>query len=163
MAEDVKERIVKYLENCRACTVATATKDGEPSIATVFCKSEGVNIYFNTGRDSEKVKNLHTNPRLAIALQEEGTIPKEDRFITGIQYLGRAEIVAEKDYGEVPKAVMARHNVFNSIKPGNSVIIKTTPTKIYLIDYSRGFRHRDVLEFRFFQGYRLRPLKWENR
>lgn len=147
MAEDVKERIVKYLENCRACAVATATKDGEPSIATVFCTSAGVHIYFNTGRDSEKVKNIQSNPHIAIAIQEKASIPKEDREITGIQYLGRAEILAEKDYAEVPKAVMVRHNVFNSVNPGNSVIIKTTPVKIYLIDYSRGFRHRDVLEF----------------
>ncbi len=93
------------------------------------------------------MRNILTNPRLAIAMQEEGAVPKEDRDIKGIQYLGKAEILAEKDYGEVPKAVIARHNAFNSVKPGNSVVVKVTPVKIYLIDYSRGFRHRDVIEF----------------
>ena len=147
MAGDIKERIINYMEKCRACTIATATTDGQPNIATVFFKNAGVDVYFNTGKDSQKVRNILTNPRLAIAMQEEGAVPKEDRDIKGIQYLGKAEILTEKDYAEVPKAVIARHNAFNSVKPGNSVVVKVTPVKIYLIDYSRGFRHRDVLEF----------------
>jgi hypothetical protein len=47
---------------------------------------------------------------------------------------------------DVPSAVMARHKAFNSVKPGNSVIVKVTPQKVYLVDYSKGFRHRELLE-----------------
>jgi len=79
MAGDIKEQIINYMEKCRACTIATATTDGQPNIATVFFKNAGVDIYFNTGKDSQKVRNIQTNPRLAIAMQEEGPIPKEYR------------------------------------------------------------------------------------
>jgi general stress protein 26 len=147
MAGDIKEQVIKYMEKCRACTIATATADGQPSNSTVFFKNTGADIYFNTGRDSEKVRNILANPRVAIAIQEDGPTPKADRDIKGIQYMGKAEILSDEDTAEAPKAVMARHNAFNSAKPGNSVIVKVTPVKIYLIDYSRGFRHRDILEF----------------
>ena len=147
MAVDLREQITRYMEKCRTCTIATASADGQPSASTVFFKNTGVDIYFNTGRDSAKVKNILANPRVAIAMEESGSIPKEDRGIKGIQYIGKAKILADKDTAEVPKAVMARHNAFNSVKAGTSVIVMVTPVKIYLIDYSRGFRHRDVLEF----------------
>jgi len=141
------EQIAKYMEKCRTCTIATANADGQPSASTVFFKNRGLDIYFNTGREAEKVKNIVINPRVAIAMEESGPIPKEDKGTKGIQYIGKAEILADKDIAEVPKAVMARHNAFNSVKAGNSVIVKVTPMKIYLIDYSRGFRHRELLEF----------------
>lgn len=99
------------------------------------------------GRDSEKVKNISANHHVAIAMQEDGPVPKADRDIIGIQYIGKAKILSDEDTAEVPKAVMARHNAFNGVRAGNSVIVKVTPVKIYLIDYSKGFRHRDLLKF----------------
>ena len=93
------------------------------------------------------MKNILGNPRVAIVMQESGEIPKEDKGIKGIQYIGKARIFADKDTAEVPKAVISRHSAMNSVKSGNSVIVKVTPLKIYLIDYSKGFRHRDILEF----------------
>ncbi|HUU63396.1 MAG TPA: pyridoxamine 5'-phosphate oxidase family protein [Dehalococcoidia bacterium] len=147
MTVTLRDEIVTYMEKCRACTIATANTDGQPSASTVFFKNSGTDIYFNTARDAEKVKNILVNPRVAIAIEERVPIPNEDKGIKGIQYIGKAEILADKNITEVPKAVMARHNAFNSVKAGNSVIVKVTPLKIYLIDYSRGFRHRELLEF----------------
>ena len=147
MTVALRDEIVKYMEKCRACTIATANTDGQPSASTVFFKNSGTDIYFNTARDAEKVKNILVNPRVAIVTQESGEIPKDDKGIKGIQYIGKARILADKDTAEVPKAVISRHSAMNSVKAGNSVIVKVTPLKIYLIDYSKGFRHRDILEF----------------
>ena len=79
-------------------------------------------------------------------MQEAGPVPEADQDIKGIQYVGKASVLSDRDTAEVPKPVIARHNAFNSVKPGNSVIIKVIPVKVYLIDYSQGFRHRDLLE-----------------
>jgi len=147
MTVNLRDEIVTYMEKCRVCTIATANTDGQPSASTVFFKNSGTDIYFNTARDAEKAKNILVNPRVAVAIEERVSIPKEDKGIKGIQYIGKADILADRNIAEVPKAVMARHNAFNSVKAGNSVIIKVTPLKIYLIDYSKGFRHRDILEF----------------
>ena len=147
MTVALRDEIVTYMEKCRACTIATATTDGQPSASTVFFKNSGTDIYFNTARDAAKVKNILVNPRVAIAIEERAPIPNEDKDIKGIQYIGKADILADQNIAEVPKAVMARHSAMNSVKAGNSVIVKVTPLKIYLIDYSKGFRHRDILEF----------------
>ncbi len=147
MAIDIKEQVIQYMEKCRLCTIATVSAEGQPSASTVFFKNSGLDIYFNTGRQTQKVQNMLANPHVAIAMQEVGPVPEADRDIKGIQYVGKASILSDGDAAEVPKPVMVRHNAFNSVKPGNSVIIKVTPVKIHLIDYSRGFRHRDLLHF----------------
>ena len=146
MDSNLASRIAEYMSKCAICTLATASTDGEPSASTVYFKNAGTDIYFNTGRDTQKVRNITLNPRVAIAMQEVSA-PKTDQEIKGIQYIGKARILSDADITEVPKAVVARHRAFNSSYPGTSVVVKVTPTKIYLIDYSHGFRHRDVLQF----------------
>ena len=146
MATNLTARIVEYMDRCGFCTIATATPDGEPSASTVFFKNVETDIYFNTGKDTQKVQNILANPRVAIAIQEPFA-PKTDQEIKGIQYIGRARILSDTETARVPKAVMARHRAFNNSFPGSSVIVRVTPVKIYLIDYSRGFRHRESVEF----------------
>jgi uncharacterized protein YhbP (UPF0306 family) len=146
MDSNLASRIAEYMSKCAICTLATASTDGEPSASTVYFKNAGTDIYFNTGRDTQKVRNITLNPRVAIAMQEVSA-PKTDQEIKGIQYIGKARILSDADITEVPKAVVARHRAFNSSYPGTSVLVKVTPIKIYLIDYSHGFRHRDVLQF----------------
>ncbi len=146
MDDSLIERITEYIGRCPFCTIATVSVDGEPSVSTVFFSNAGMDIYFNTGRDSQKVRNILANPRVAIAMQEPSA-PKTDREIRGIQYIGKARILSDAETAETPKAVIARHRVFNNVTAGNSVIVKVTPVKVYLIDYSRGFRHRELLQF----------------
>ncbi|MBN1665017.1 MAG: pyridoxamine 5'-phosphate oxidase family protein [Deltaproteobacteria bacterium] len=145
MDSDLKNRITKYISECPACTLATATVDGEPNASTVFISNVGMDLYFNTAKDSQKIRNIQANPRVSIAMQKIA-FPKTDAEISGIQYNGAAKILADDNLADVPGGVMARHKAFNSVKPGNAVIVKVTPKKIYLVDYSKGFRHRDVLD-----------------
>jgi len=146
MTDDLRGRITSFVNKCHTCTVATASADGQPSASLVFFKNSELDIYFNTGRGSEKVNNIIDNPRVAIAMQADGPVPHSDKAIKGIQCMGMAIVLPDDDISGVPMTVIARHNAFNSIKPGESVIVKVVPTKIYLIDYARGFRHRDLLE-----------------
>ena len=145
MINDQIERMAAYISKCPVCTIATASRDGEPDASTVYFSNVGLAIYFNTARDSQKVHNISANPKVAIAIQEPSA-PKTDREIKGVQYSGKAAILSDAEGTQVPKPVMARHRAFNSASRGNSVIVKVTPVKVYLIDYSRGFRHRDLLE-----------------
>ncbi|MGA3207331.1 MAG: pyridoxamine 5'-phosphate oxidase family protein [Syntrophales bacterium] len=147
MDSDLSNHITEFISECHLCTIATVDTNGKPNASTVFIKNIGMDIFFNTTKDSQKIRNILSNPRVAIAMQK-APLPKTDQEIKGIQYDGIAEVLSETGTAEVPEAVMARHRVFNSLKPGQSVIVKVTPLKIYIIDYSRGFRHRDLLQFR---------------
>jgi len=144
MANDQMEQAVAYLSKCPVCTVATASVDGDPSASTVYFSNAGLDIYFNTARDSQKVRNIIANPRVAITLQEISA-PKTDREIRGVQYNGKAVILSDAEANESPKPVLARHRAFNSLSRGNSVIVKVAPVRVYLIDYSKGFRHREEI------------------
>ncbi len=143
--EQIKQ-IAAYLSRCPVCTIATASPEGEPSASTVYFSNDGLDLYFNTARDSEKVRNIVANPRVAIVLQDP-SVPKTDQEIKGVQYSGKAFILAEGEVARVPAPVLARHRAFNSVNRGNSLIVKVSPVKIFWIDYSKGFRHRDVLQF----------------
>ncbi len=146
MRTDLKEQITRYIAKCRLCTIATVGADGQPNAATIFFANAGTDIYFNTGSESQKVRNIRANPRVAIVMTEPGPVPASDQDIKGIQGFGRATILADADLSAVPKGVAARHKAFNSATPGKSVVVKVAPEKIYFVDYSRGFRHRDLLE-----------------
>ena len=140
------KRIVEFMEKCRVCTIATASPQGQPSASAVFFRNVELEIYFNTARDSQKVRDITSNHRVALTMQEPGIVPAADRDIKGVQYLGEAIIFPDGETAGVPRGVISRHKAFNSAMPGKSVIVKVTPTKVYFIDYSRGFRHRDLLE-----------------
>jgi general stress protein 26 len=140
------KQIIVYMSKCPACTIATVSPDGEPSASIVYFSNFGLDIYFNTARESQKVKNIIANPRVAVTMQTLSDV-KTDRQITGIQYYGKAKLVSDNDIAEVPKPVMARNRAFNSSGQENSVMVKIVPTQIYFIDYSKGFRHRDVFQF----------------
>lgn len=146
MKDDLKERVVEYMGRCRLCTVATAAADGQPNAATIFFTNAGTDIYFNTASEGQKARNIRANSKVAIAMTEPGPVPATDRDIKGIQLFGKAAILGDAELSGVPKAIMARHKAFNSATPGKSVVVKVMPQKIYLVDYSRGFRHRDLLE-----------------
>lgn len=147
MTNDIRQNIIQFMKKCSVCTVATVSSEGQPSASTVFFRNVELDIYFNTGKDSQKVRDITGNSRVALVMQETGMVPTSDQDIKGIQYVGTAVILSDKEIGGVPRGVLARHKAFNSAMPGRSVIVKVTPLKVYLIDYSRGFRHRDLLEF----------------
>jgi hypothetical protein len=138
--------ISDYISKCKSCTIATVGLDAEPDASTVFFASYGLDIYFNTSRDSKKIKNIEANQRVAIVMQKNPE-PKTDQEISGIQYNGIAKVLSESEYTSVPRGVISRHKAFNSVKPGNSIIVKVTATKVYFIDYAKRFRHRELLQF----------------
>jgi nitroimidazol reductase NimA-like FMN-containing flavoprotein (pyridoxamine 5'-phosphate oxidase superfamily) len=142
----LRKRIVQFMDKCRVCTIATANPQGQPSASTVFFRNVELDIYFNTAMDSQKVRDITANHRVALTMQEPGSVPAADQDIKGIQYVGEATILPDGQTTGVPRGVVSRHKAFNSAMPGKSVIVKVTPLKVYFIDYSRGFRHRDLLD-----------------
>ena len=144
-AEELKGQIAEYMDSCPVCVVATSSAECEPSAATVYYKRSGLDLYFNAAKDSHKVRNILANPRVAIVMQEDAPVPQSDLEIKGIQAVGTARVLADGDTAAVPKAVLTRHNTFNRWKPGGAVMVKVTLSEVYLIDYSRGLRHRELL------------------
>ena len=84
MSIDLSEQIIQFMKKCRVCTIATVSSECQPSASAVFFRNLGVDIYFNTGRDTQKVRGISANPNVAIVMQEAGIAPIADRDIKGI-------------------------------------------------------------------------------
>ena len=62
------ETIARLLEHERLMSVATIRADGWPQVTTVGYINEGLNLYFVTGRESQKLANLQADSRVSLAI-----------------------------------------------------------------------------------------------
>ena len=148
MNGEVQEKIMEYMKKTRFCTLTTiGRRSKEPKSTIVFYENSELDIYFNTGKGTEKVKNIIANPSVAIAIHLDDPSAQDVQDTRGLLYSGRAEPVDETDFGEVPEGVKRVYEMVNSYFPDNAVIFKVRPKKINFIDYSKGFGHTDVLSF----------------
>jgi nitroimidazol reductase NimA-like FMN-containing flavoprotein (pyridoxamine 5'-phosphate oxidase superfamily) len=60
------KRIVAVLDAADDLTIATVRADGYPQATTVSFVNEGLNIYFGTGAQSQKTKNIALNDKVSV-------------------------------------------------------------------------------------------------
>ena len=146
--ETVEQKIMDYMGKTRFATLTTiGRKSGEPKSTIILYGNNRLDIYFNTGRATEKVKNIAANPVVAIAVHHDDPEAKELTDTRGLLISGRAEPLSDDDLSGVPEGVMMAYNMVNSHYPNASVVFKVAPKKMDFIDYSKGFGHRDIIEF----------------
>ncbi|HEY4584923.1 MAG TPA: pyridoxamine 5'-phosphate oxidase family protein [Brevundimonas sp.] len=121
--------ILKLLDSQKLMTLAVNRADGRPQAATLGYLNDGLNLYFVTGRDSEKLKNLTADPRVGVAVRGVG----EEGEAVGVSIDGRAEEVTDGD--EVKRLndlIIARSPDFSPWAPGGDAIavVKVVPETI---------------------------------
>jgi uncharacterized pyridoxamine 5'-phosphate oxidase family protein len=105
--KDIKEQVLDFLKESKTIVIATASANSEPQIATLyFLADNDFNLYFATGRETKKFKNLHDNKQAAfligtgpavITVQGAGDVKEieTDELKTkgdiGVQILNKAE------------------------------------------------------------------------
>ncbi len=147
MTGEVKREIIDYMKKTRFCSLATVgRRSKEPRATIIYYENSELDIYFNTGKATQKALNIMANPAVAITIHHNDPSAKELADTRGILYIGRASVIEEKDFNKVPNGVLKLYDMVNNFYPGASMIFKATPRKIHFIDYSKGFGHRDVLE-----------------
>lgn len=63
--------VVALLDSCRLMAIGVNRPDGWPQVTTVGYVNEGLNLYFVTARDSQKLANLKTDPRVSVAIHSQ--------------------------------------------------------------------------------------------
>ncbi len=98
MKKDIKESVLEFLKENETAVISTASPEGEPRAATVYyIVDDDFNIYFATGRETDKFKNLQYNKRAAFVV---GTGPA----VITVQGGGRVEELdgdSLKEKGEI--------------------------------------------------------------
>ena len=63
--------VVALLDSCRLMAIGVNRPDGWPQVTTVGYVNEGLNLYFVTARDSQKLANLKKDPRVSVAIHSQ--------------------------------------------------------------------------------------------
>jgi general stress protein 26 len=131
------ETIAQLLEHERLMSVATLRADGWPQVTTVGYINEGLNLYFVTGRESQKLANLEADPRVSLAIHSS----IEVGGAVGVSMAARASEV--RDPAEVERLnrlMFARWPTVSVYCPATSsiAIVRLKPELICAISASAG-------------------------
>src|SRR6516165_2530113 len=143
MDEEIRKKILSMLSEHRLMTIATLRPDGWPQATTVGYANEGLTIYFVCGPDSQKAANLGRDDRVSLTIDHDTPQVTE---ITGLSMAAHAQAVV--DPAEPSKALhmlRLKYPLLPVPMPEDVQIFRVTPTVISVIDYSKGFGHRDLV------------------
>ncbi len=142
---DVGRRAKQYLEDHRVVTLATSGPEGLWA-AAVFYATDGWRLIFLSADHTRHSVNLAANPRVAATIQEDY---RDWPDIKGIQLEG----TVTKLSGQAKVVSIARFLIkYAFLKSATGPLKKAlekiswyclTPERVYFIDNSRGFGHRD--------------------
>ena len=145
---DLRATIARLMDHCRDMTLATVASDGTPVADTVNFARDGLTLYVATRRDSRKVRNLQSRDGVAVAMRTD-----YDGWSTvqGLSITGTARVLSDDD----PEArhahdCLARRFRHDRSSPSpqdlpDAVYLAVVPVEITVVDYTRGYGHRDVV------------------
>ena len=121
-----------FVRWARVCRVATVSADGVPHAVPVCHVLAGQKLYFGSGDDATKVRNLEANPRITVTVDEYS-----DHWssLKGVMIQGRARLIERG-----PEFTRARARLYEkypqypkeaALATSDSVIIEVTPTRVF--------------------------------
>ena len=121
--------ILKLLDSQKLMTLAVNRADGRPQAATLGYLNDGLNLYFVTARDSEKLRNIIADPRVGVAVRG---VAGEGEAV-GLSIDGRAEEVTDGD--EVQRLndlIIERSPEISPWAPGGDsvAVVKVIPERV---------------------------------
>lgn len=148
MSNSLSQRVSGYLHDHHVLTLATTGPAGVWA-AAVFYVNDGFNFYFLSAPTSRHSQNLALNPQVAGTIQEDYNDWPE---IKGVQFEGEARRLQGAEQAQALKLYGQKFAVVGQLSQAPAKIVKAmskiawykvTPTRLYFIDNSLGFGHRD--------------------
>lgn len=149
MTQDaLRARVLEYLRAHHVVTLATHGREG-PWAAAVFYVNDGFTLYFLSAPKSRHSVNVAALPRIAATIQEDYADWPE---IKGVQLEGVASAISADEERRARALYGEKYPVVGKIAKAPAAIVaalakvrwyRIEPERLYLIDNSRGFGHRD--------------------
>jgi len=142
----IKEQIVDYLSKRKFLTLATLTQNNEPLTHPLAYVNKGDTVYFSTGEETRKFKNIQKNPNVAYSVYDPTEHLDEVR---SVQMEGKATTVTDKqEIKEINEMLKQKFPFMADLtREPNGVIIKVSPKTCYFIDYTKSFGHNDIVKY----------------
>jgi general stress protein 26 len=148
MEKKIRSLIHEIMDHQPDLTLATLRKDGWPQANTVSYAHDGLVIYFGTGKDSQKVKNIQYCNKVSLTINED--YQGDWNKIKGISMAATASIL--KDKQEVQHAIDCIIKRFpvaadwaSTADLANMAYLKLTPSVISVLDYTQGFGYTEYI------------------
>lgn len=71
MDQKFENQIISLIDSVDDMTIATVRDDGFPQATTVSYVNDGLDLYFMTAADSQKVKNIAANNKVSLTINSD--------------------------------------------------------------------------------------------
>jgi uncharacterized protein len=152
VSAETATRIAAFLDAHHVVSLATCGPDG-PHAATVFYVRDGLALLWVSDPNSRHSAELAANARVAATVAPDYF---EFDDILGVQISGRAHAIADASQrANAELLLQARYPSLKRMSEGlptlreayeRAKFYRLEPTRLVLIDNSRGFGHKDTLE-----------------
>ena len=129
MAHRLNGKILAFIRSERVARVATVDDHGTPHNVAICHVASGGRIYFASGKDARKVRNIRNNPRVAL---EFDRYSENWKRLAGVMIAGICTILERgAEFRRARQALYRKYKPYArlaAIDEGDSVIICVTPT-----------------------------------
>lgn len=153
MADALRERALDYLRGHHVMTLATHGSEG-PWAAAVFYVNDGFTLFCLSAPSSRHCMNLAHSPRISATIQEDYADWPQ---IKGVQLEGIASEISGEEEARARRLYGEKYPVVGMLAQAPAAIVKAmakvrwykiVPDRLYFIDNSAGFGHRDEIDLR---------------
>ena len=128
----LKKSVVQLIHAERACRVATVDGAGTPHLVPVCQVVADGKIYFASGNDARKVKNLRANPCVAVTVD---LYSEAWAHLKGVMVQGDAALIDKGPRFRKARALLyAKYPQYPdeaALDESDSVIVEVTPTRVF--------------------------------
>jgi nitroimidazol reductase NimA-like FMN-containing flavoprotein (pyridoxamine 5'-phosphate oxidase superfamily) len=147
MTPDLRESIVRLMDDHRIMTVATNRSDGWPQATVVGYANDGLILYCFVARTSQKYLNIMRDKRVSIAIANDFSDPLK---ITGLSLAANASVIEDRrEFERACQLFLRRYPEYASWAvpdPAIAPILRMIPVVISVLDYSKGFGHSELVK-----------------
>jgi uncharacterized protein YhbP (UPF0306 family) len=141
-----KLEIVEILAGANDMTIATLRLDGYPQATTVNYVNDGVTIYFGTGAETQKARNIAACDKVSLTVN----LPyKTWDEIRGLSMGGRAARLTDpREIAKVGRLILKKFPQGADFGPDDATSIalfSISPEVVSVLDYRKGFGHAELI------------------
>ncbi len=125
----LKEKLINQINLTKLAVIATANKNGIVSTSQVCIVSDDLNVYFQTDKTFEKIKNINENPNISL-------------YFGAVSLKGKAEILGHPTkYPKIAQKIKEKHpktfEHFTNLPNEVLVKVKILEAKIWGVDNNK--------------------------
>jgi PPOX class probable F420-dependent enzyme len=119
----------EFVETARVARLATVRRDGSPQNVPICPLFEKGRIYLATDRATAKVRNIVSNPRVALVFDD---YTEDWRHLRGVLVEGEARVATGSAFRRVRARLYRKYSQYEAIAPlrePEAVVLEITPKR----------------------------------